>query len=151
VGIKDLLLNKGWAGRTISRPETIERVNPIIRELIAQMHYYDSALDVLEGEARAAVEISQKTLRADIGKLCETVYSAGGVAPSGADMEPEDFRIDGDRASVVDALERAERAFASRVREESTVEHEMHTRAVLQVVLKNGESRLSTIRGLARG
>ena len=45
--IKELLLQKGWAGKTISRSETVERMNPLIREFITLNHHYDAFIGSL--------------------------------------------------------------------------------------------------------
>lgn len=146
MGIKDLLLNKGWAGRTIDRQETIERVNPVIMDLTGLMHFYEDAAQRLGGDAGAQIHASLKIMRGDIGKLCETVFSAGGVAYSGTDIEPGSLKL-GD--SLFEELADRERAFCAMVAEEADVEHQMRTRAVLSVAGANGETRLKMLRGLS--
>ena len=36
--VKSALLKKGWAGRTLSREETVERLNPLIKQHMALNH-----------------------------------------------------------------------------------------------------------------
>ena len=88
--LKDLLLQKGWAGKTISRAETVDRVNPVIHRLIALNQHYDAFLRSSQGEGLDAQLASlQKTARADVGKLAETVFSCGGTPYNGTDLEPK--------------------------------------------------------------
>ncbi|NNE69641.1 MAG: hypothetical protein HKN29_04670 [Rhodothermales bacterium] len=146
MGIKDILLNKGWAGRTIDRPETIERINPVIMELTGLMHFYEDAAARLGGTAADEIHGSLRIMRGDIGKLCEVVYSCGGVAYSGTDIEPGSLKL-GD--SLFEELADRERAFVALVAEEADVEHQIRTRAVLSVAGANGETRLKVLRGLS--
>ncbi|MBO6575426.1 MAG: hypothetical protein JJ896_08425 [Rhodothermales bacterium] len=145
MGIKDLLLNKGWAGKTIDRAETIDRINPLIQDMTGLMHFYLNAAERLGGDAAGTIEQHLRTMRADIGKLAETVFSSGGVAYSGTDIEPGELKLsDG----LLDELADRERAFCAAVEEEADVEHQMRTRAVLSVVRANGDARLKMIRSL---
>ena len=146
MGIKDLLLNKGWAGRTIDRKDTIDRVNPVIMDLTGLMHFYEDAAERLGGAAGEEIHAALKTLRGDIGKLCETVYSAGGVAYSGTDIEPGSLKLS---ESLFEDLAERERAFCASIVEEAEVEHQMRTRAVLAVTGSNGANRLKMLRTLS--
>jgi hypothetical protein len=146
MGIKDLLLNKGWAGRTIDRNETIDRVNPIIMDLTGLMHFYEDAATRLDDAAAEEIHAALKTMRGDIGKLCETVFSAGGVAYSGTDIEPGALTLG---SSPFEELADRERAFCASVVEEVDIEHQMRTRAVLAVAGSNGAHRLKMLRTLS--
>ncbi len=146
MGIKDLILNKGWAGRTIDRQDTIDRVNPIIMDLTGLMHFYEDAAARLGGTAAGEIHAALKTLRGDIGKLCETVFSAGGVAYSGTDIEPGSLKLSD---SLFEELADRERAFCASIVEESEVEHQMRTRAILAVAGSNGATRLKMLRTLS--
>lgn len=150
MGVKDLLLNKGWAGRTISRAETIDRVNPVLRELTVLMHTYDAAARHLGAEAPASMAPSQRTLRGDLGHLAETVYSAGGAAYTGVNLEPDEFHVVGTTIDVSRALIEAEERFAKRLLEEKAVEHQMRTRAVIANVATHSAERLKLAREIGR-
>ncbi|MFT5145000.1 MAG: hypothetical protein ACI84D_003640 [Thalassolituus oleivorans] len=145
MGIKDLILNKGWAGRTIDRAETTERVNPLIKELTGLMHFYEDAASRLDAAGAETVHESLRFVRGDIGKLCETVYSAGGVAYSGTDIEPGELKLS---ASFLEELADRERAFCAACLEEGEVEHQMRTRAIIGAAAANGEARLKMLRTL---
>ncbi|MDA1027475.1 MAG: hypothetical protein O3B41_00255 [Bacteroidetes bacterium] len=144
MGLKDLLLKQGWAGKTIGRSETIELLNPIIRtknELMQCLNALSAAST--DADQRVRLEASLRTLRMDIGKLCETVFSCGGIAYSGTDLSPSDF-AEATGAQVV-ALEQV---LAGQLADQQKIEHQMRTRAILGVLEENQRSRKNSLRGL---
>lgn len=143
MGIKELLLKQGWAGRTITRAETIDHLNPIIRTMTVAMHHWGVAAASLDGEAARNVSAALKTLRMDIGKMCETVFSAGGVAYNGTDLDPESFEAGSD---VWKTLSEQEKAIADALSPQQKIEHHMRTRAILAAVAGNHEERVKLIR-----
>lgn len=149
MGVKDLLLNKGWAGRTISRAETIDRINPVLRELTVLMHTYEAAATALPADAASALAASQRVIRGDLGHLAETVYSAGGVAYTGVDLEPSSFSIEGSRSDIARKLTEAEEHFRASLEGEKKIEHQIRTRAVLENVARSSSDRLRVVRELA--
>ncbi|GIV62502.1 MAG: hypothetical protein KatS3mg044_1368 [Rhodothermaceae bacterium] len=149
MGLKEAFLNKGWAGRTISREETIERLNPLIRRLYELLYAYLSAERSLQDrDVAAAFEQPLKFLRADIGKLSETVFSCGGIAYNGTDLEVSDFDLgDSDDAILFHLLDREE-AVAGALDAEKEIEHQIRTRALLDVIRSNSRNRLELLRRL---
>jgi hypothetical protein len=127
MGIKELILKKGWAGRTISRPETVEQLNPIIQYMSGVLFQYTSSPEFVDTE-------QIRTLRMDIGKMSETIASCGGVPArhSGGGDAPENIRS-------------AELHLRDLLQLEQKIEHQMRTRAILGVVLTNTEARISAI------
>ncbi len=151
MGLKELFLNKGWAGRTLSRQETVERLNPLIRRHYELNHAYEHAIRTLDDRnAAGQLNVLQKIARADIGKLSETVLSAGGVSYNGTDLEPGDFDLGADASVVLNELKRLESEFAERLEAELEEEHQIRTRAILRAVLGNSRARLDYVRDLAR-
>lgn len=151
MGLKELLLNKGWAGKTLSRQETVERINPLIRRHHELNRSYDFAIGHLDDRAASEqLNTFQKTARADVGKLSETVLSAGGVSYNGTDLEPEAFDLGSDDAAILRELARIESEFADMLNDELELEHQIRTRAILGAVLLNTRTRLDYVRGLAR-
>lgn len=149
--IKELLLQKGWAGKTISRTETVERINPIIRHFVALNRSYDALIASLaDGTLRENLDTVQKTARMDVGKLAETVFSCGGTAYSGTDLEPDEFVAGGDQGAAIRKLIDMESAFIDLVDAESAIEHQMRTRAILGVVKTNAEDRLGILKDASR-
>jgi len=132
MSIKDLVLKKGWAGKTLSRQETVGRINPIIRTLVILMHRYDGSNLPQDPTWHHAFSI----LRMDIGKLSEIVNSNGGKAYIGTDIEPGYF---GDVDSIV--LREEEEAFTDLLAGEKIFDHQMRTRAILDAVSLNSDAR----------
>ncbi len=149
--LKELFLQKGWAGKTISRAETIDRLNPIIERFIRLNYTYDAAeRDFQETELAAGIKSLQKTARADVGKLAETVFSCGGTAYNGTDLEPRDFSAGSSDIETVDNLIRLERDFQDLLADEDEIEHQMRTRAILSVVKANSDRRMDFLREVGR-
>lgn len=147
--IKDLLLNKGWAGKTLSREETAGRLNPVIRSHCALNHSHEYAVRALENrDAAEQLSTLQRTARMDVGKLSEVVLSAGGVPFNGTEMEPEDFDLGKCDSDIVTELRNMERDFEKSLHAELDMEHQMRTRAILEAVLKNTRVRLGYVRKL---
>ena len=151
MGLKELFLNKGWAGRTISREETAERINPIIRKHYELNHSYEHAIRTVQNrDAAETMNTLQKTARADIGKLSETVLSAGYASYNGTDLDPEDFNVGSDDGAIIDRLTELESEFEDLLSEELKLEHQIRTKAILAVVHRNSRARLDFLRGAAK-
>jgi hypothetical protein len=149
--LKDLLLQKGWAGKTISRAETVERINPIIRQFLVLNHHYDALIRSMpDGPLRGQLDAAQKTARMDVGKLAETVFSCGGTAYSGTDLELEAFAAADNRSAAIEQLADLEKSFIELIDGESSVDHQMRTRAILSVVKTNAETRLELLKNSGR-
>lgn len=151
MGLKDLLLNKGWAGTTLSRRETAERLNPIQRKLYEHMHAYDAAIARLSDSAVIdQLKAFQRTARIDIGKVAETILSAGAAPYNGIDLEPA---TGGDRANTNEVLRdllAAEEKLAAVLAEELKQNHQIRTRAILSVLRQNSDQRLAYLRGFKK-
>ncbi|GMQ81426.1 MAG: hypothetical protein BMS9Abin05_0857 [Rhodothermia bacterium] len=144
MSIKNLVLQKGWAGKTISRVETAERVNALIRPLVDLLLLYNDSLRVsADSTDMSAVQQAMPILRADIGKLAETVHSSGAVAYSGA--EPTGASPPGKESNWSAVLER-EAAFSDTVSKEKEIEHQMRTRAILANVVTNSIHRQELVK-----
>lgn len=150
--LKELLLGRGWAGTTISREETVERINVLIEQHVKLNHSYRAvSRSHSRAEVSRTIEDLLKTARTDVGKLSETVFSCGGTAYNGTDLEPEDFDLGTDDAEMLSALLDLEQDFHDAVtHEREEVEHQMRTRAILDVVKGNSEERLDTLNTLMR-
>ena len=150
--IAEALLGRGWMGRTISREETVERINPFIKEHVLLNHAYRSVIRVAEDRRVVeALKALLKTARADVGKLCETVFSAGGTAYNGTDLKPGDVDLGDDLSAALAELIDREQAFRDRLHDERrNVEHQMRTRAILELVRDNSDERLDVIKRMAK-
>lgn len=149
--IKEALLGRGWAGRTLSRSETVEHLNPLIRQHLELNTYYQAAIQDYEDERVIDVlERLQKTARADVGKLSETVLSSGGTPPNGTDLDPEDFPLKGGPVDMLQQLNDLETDFRETIAEELDLEHQMRTRGILEAVKSNSTDRLDALSALLR-
>jgi hypothetical protein len=146
MGIKELFLQKGWAGRTIDRADTIDLINPMIQTMNELMHLHIAAGETTsKANVKDGIETSLRTLRMDIGKMCEIVFSCGGVANSGTDLETADFML-GDGLS--DAVAAKEQELREALDAQENIEHQMRTRAILMNVDTNQKARMNAVRGL---
>ncbi len=144
--IKEAVLRKGWAGRTLSCADTAARLNPLLRDHVALNRAYDRAADTCP-DAHIAEKLTglQKKARVDVGKLSETVLSCGAPAYSGVEREPEEVL----HTSLLDVAD-LERAFGEALEHERKLEHQMRTQAVLQRLVRHSEERLEFARGAVR-
>jgi hypothetical protein len=146
--LKKLFLQKGWAGKTISRSETVDRINLIIRQHTVLNRSYDAAESALSDFTIASlIPEMQKRARMNVGKLAEVVFSNGGVAYSGTDIEPSTIRLGSSDGQILRALEDLERGLLNSIREESGVEHHMRTRAILKAAETDSAARLEALAG----
>jgi len=145
--LKELLLGRGWAGRTITRAETVDRLNPIVRRHIELNHHYEAVIrEHPESNVVQTLRTLQRTARMDVGKISETIFSAGGSAYNGTELEPSDFEPVGDPIEMISDLIQRERSFKKMVMEDrETVEHQIRTRAILELVASNSDERLKTL------
>ena len=151
----DFILNKGGAGISMTREKTIERINPIIKAYVRLNHLYEDAMKRLANrETVGQLEAFQKIARADIGKLNETVFSSGGVAYNGTDVEPGSvtLRETENDEDLFSSLEDEEEAFQDQIGSEFDLkpEHHIRTQAVLSIIRTNSQSRLNYLQSLTK-
>lgn len=148
----NIFLNKGGAGISISRQETIARLEPISRTLNQVNLYYQAAIDRLGHEEFAEqLDRFMRKSHQDVGKLSETVLSAGGVPYSATDLEPENFVLEGSDGEMMAALSEKEDTLQAMVRDESKVRHQIRTQAILLNVQTNSQERLNYLKETVRG
>lgn len=146
-----LLFNRGGIGPSMSRAETVERLNPLIEQHMRLNRSYDAVIEQLADETLAEkLRAVQKTARADVGKLSETVLSAGGVAYNGVELRDETFDLGDDETDRLFALRDLEQALHDAVTEELDENHQMRTRAILEVVQGNSAERLDYLKGVTQ-
>jgi len=150
--IKEAILNRGWAGKTITRAETVERLNPLLRQFLKLNHNYQYVIrSHSDTAATDALQRVQKTARADVGKLSEIILSCGGTPENGTDLEPEDFNLGNDELDMLFQLEDLETEFNETLgREIDNVEHQIRTRGILEAVKSNSSERLELLSDLIK-
>lgn len=146
--IKSALLKKGWAGKTLTRKKTAERLNPLIEAHVKLKHAYANLSPHLELDSeQKKLELILKTLRLDIGKLKELVFSCGATAFNGTSLEPESFKLTGD-GPLAD-MRRREYEVRELLDAEHPIQHQIRSEAVLARLRENSDARLSFVRKCA--
>lgn len=148
--IKETLLGRGWAGKTLSRAETVERLNPLLLEFLKLNHNYQYVIrSHSDAAVTEALERVQKSARVDVGKLSETILSCGGSPENGTDLEPDDFQLSSDDVEMLRELKGLETEFNEALTSErSDVEHQMRTRGILEALISNSTERVELLEDL---
>lgn len=142
------ILNKGGAGRYISREESVERLQPMIVRQLDLVYLYDAVVSRLaEGPAKARLTSIMPNLRTELSKLYETVFSLGGKAPTGVERDACGTDPGATDADRLGALVDAESAFGEALREEAdAVHHQERTRAILLHNADASDARVGVLR-----
>lgn len=152
MSLKDLIFQKGGIGVSMSRSETVERFNPLIKRHMELNHYYTSAIRQLDdAEITARLSELQRTARMDVGKMMETVFSAGGTAYNGVELEPEAFSVDRDEDTMLFQLQELEENLQDALDDDLKLDHQIRSKAILEVVRTHSQERLNDLRGWTRG
>lgn len=147
MSIKRLIFQKGGIGTSMSRKETVARLNPIIEAHLKLNLAYRFAIDHLSDDnVVTALKQQQRTARMDVGKLSETVLSCGGIAFNGVSLNPTDYALDESNDAMLFELLDRERAFNDEVKAELSQPHQLRTEAIINNVLANSEARLGVLR-----
>ncbi|MEM6326534.1 MAG: hypothetical protein AAF791_05395 [Bacteroidota bacterium] len=145
------VLNKGGAGKYISREESVERLQPVIASQLELLRAYDHVGKRI-ADANATQyfdEVILPRLRTELNKLYETVFSLGGSAPTGAAMDWTASDLDGDDVALLKALQVRDRDFGRQLAEEmDAVHHQERTRAILGHNAEMADVRLGALRKL---
>lgn len=143
----NFLLNRGGAGKSITRQETAEAMNDLVRRLISIMRTYERlSVAIADVDAGLQIDAMQNRTRTDIAKLSEIILSTGGVTQREAD--PVSSGEDPDQ--LIRALNEAERSFRDALEESLKLKHHYRTIAVLETLHKNTDGRIALVRELAR-
>ncbi len=151
----DAILNKGGAGKSLSRPETAEYLVPLVDQHNQLIFAYERAIETLDDRSIAQLlNDLQPRNRSDIQKLDEMVYSNGGSAPNGTDLDPEDFELGNSDAQRLESLFDREQTFRDAVKTEherrKPRRHAFRTLGTLENVLNGSNGRLDTLEELRR-
>lgn len=144
------LLNKGGAGRYISRQESIERLIPIAdRHLDLLMGYSRALSGMPDGPAKERIEAMMPYLRTEISKINESILSLGGSPPMGSGRRPATPETGRPLRDRLSDLLRSENEFGGALRDESeAVHHQERTRAILNHNAEASTSRVDLLRGI---
>jgi len=147
--IKSAILKKGWAGKTLSRQETAQRLNPLIEAHVKLKHSYSNLASHLDSEQqRQELDSILKMQRLDTGKLKELVFSCGETAFNGTSLEPASFPLTS--TAPIAELKEIENDYRALLDAEKPIEHQIRSEAVLTRLRTNSDVRLSFLRKYAR-
>ncbi len=147
--LKEGFFQKGWAGKTISREETAARLDPILRAHIRLNRMYDAASLDMQADT-TELDRAQKLARGLVGKIAETIYSCGGVAYQGTDLEPGDFRSRDSDDVILNRLLALEDDLENLIDGEEDIEHQMRTRAIFDNLRKAAADRRKNLRAIGK-
>ncbi|MFN3598110.1 MAG: hypothetical protein ACK41D_12680 [Rubricoccaceae bacterium] len=124
------LLGRGGAGRYLSRAESVQRLLPLVERGNVLLQRYAHLLEAMpEGFERERIAAIVPFVRTDVSKLYELIFSLGGTAPTGVDMQTRPLER---AADPLAAAREAEQAFHDALRDEiDAVHHQERTRGVL--------------------
>ena len=140
------IFNRGGIGRSMSREESVDVFNPLIRQHHRLLHAYDAALRTL-GDRTLADRVNGEMNRArtELAKLKETVFSLGGDAPNGTDLDP-DVDLGRTDADILHALDDRERAYRDALEDVlARTDLQLHSTAILKNNLKGSKARLDML------
>jgi bacterioferritin (cytochrome b1) len=143
----NFLLNKGGAGKSLTRSSTVSEVSKLMSAQIALLGSYEALLGVVDSDSDLAASLSalQKQHRDEIPKLSEIILSSGGIPPRESSPPTGD-----DVDSLIRAVNDGERAMRTDLEEQIKLKHHLRTIAVLKTLLANTERRIGAIQTVAQ-
>lgn len=140
------VMNRGGAGRSMTREESVEAILPLVRQHHNLLHAYDAAIRHLgDRDLAARLNDGMNRARTELAKLKETVFSLAGTPPNGTDLDP-DVRIGRTDAEIIHALDDAERAYRDALTDTlGLAHHQLRTTAILENNVTGSEARLGVL------
>ncbi len=147
-----LIFNRAGFGRYLSREETVERFNPLIKQhMELNLAYRDVTRRISMPSVAERLRGFRKVAEMDTGKLMEQVFSCGGTAYNGTELEPEDFHLGDSDEEMLFNLRDQEEALHDAFKEEAENNpHQIRADAMLNLVITNSEARLNYLKSLTR-
>lgn len=146
----NFLLNKGGAGKSLTRSKTAVEASRLLTSHIQLLRTYGNLTAAMGAENASvdsvdSVKALQKEHRDDIAKISEIILSSGGVPPREADSFEGD-----DIESLLRAVDDGERSLRRSLEEQLTQKHHLRTIAIMETLLVNTERRIGVIQTLAQ-
>jgi hypothetical protein len=134
----------------VSRQETADRLRPHVARGLDLLKLYTAVLPRVEDrEVAHRLSPLMPFFRTELGKLYEAIFSAGGSAPTGVDVDFE-TAIEGTARDPLGILVASEREFGRGVTDEiDAVHHQERTRAILKAIAAGSNGRMDVLRELA--
>jgi hypothetical protein len=144
------ILNKGGAGRSLSRVDTVDALNPLVEHHGALLAAYSAGLLALGDRALAErLETVMTQHRTELGKLRESVLANGGVPPTGIGIVVDPAELGDNDGEILHAIETRERAYRDALKEALDYpHHQIRTIAILENNVKGSEERIGVLRPL---
>lgn len=141
------ILNRGGAGRSMTREESIDALNPVVTRHSQVLLAYDAAIRALSDRSIAdALADGMNAARTELGKLKETVFSLGGTPPNGVDLDPNGIHLGTDDAEILHNLDDVERRYRDTLRTTLDLPHQqLRTTAILENNVKGSDARLGIL------
>ena len=141
------IFNKGGAGRSMTREESVEAISPLVREHQQLLHAYDAAIRTLSDRDLAAqLNNGMNRARTELAKLRETIYSLGGDTSNGTDLDPDNVHLGDSDAAIVHALDERERAYRDALQHTLKLPHQqLRSTAILENNIKGSNARIDTL------
>lgn len=145
------VLNKGGWGLSLTRADSVETLQPILRAHYQLLNAYEFARQQAGNGFPDRVESALRTFRTDIGKISETILSFGGAPYNGTDIEPgATGDTEATPAQRIENLEAAERDLNDGLEASMNVPQQIRTLATLKLLRNHSNDRLAILREAAR-
>ncbi len=140
------VLNKGGAGTSLGREATVAALVPIMERHIHVNHAYEQAIAALDGRPLAdQLRAEQRIARMDVGKLGESILSAGGTPYSGVQIEPGSEVLPAEPHKMLEALRDREKDLLDATDDALGQDHMIRTLAILGNVQAHSRARLALV------
>jgi len=148
-----LIFNRAGFGRYMSREETVAHFNPLIKQhMKLNLAYRDVTLRISRPSVAERLRGFRKVAEMDVGKLMEQVFSCGGTAYNGTDLEPDEVHLgDTDDEMLFNLMEQEQAIHDAFKKEAENNHHQIRADAVLNLVITNSEARLNYLQKMTRG
>lgn len=140
------VMNRGGAGRSMTREESVEAILPLVDRHHALLHAYDAAIRSLgDRDVAARLNSGMNRARTELAKLKETVFSLAGTPPNGTDLDPN-VRLGDTDAEIIHALNDAERDYRNALQDTlGLAHHQLRTTAILENNVIGSNARLDVL------
>lgn len=141
------ILNRGGAGRSMTREESVEALSPLVREHQKLILAYDAAIRNLDDRDLAArINSGMNRARTELAKLRETIFSLAGNTSNGVDLDPDDVNLGDSDAAIIHALDDRERAYRDALEHTLNLPHQqLRSTAILENGIKGSNARIDTL------
>jgi len=144
------IFQKGGIGRSLSREDTIEALNPLIELHGTLLAEYAAALISLGDRKLAAqLETVMPQHRTELAKLRETVLANGGIPTTGVGTTIDPAQLGSNDGEILHAVEQREREYRDALKKALDYpHHQIRTIAILENNVTGSTERIGVLRPL---